>query len=42
MTEVNGIETPIYVAPSVISYDSEAILKQVGPALTCSDPYAAG
>lgn len=39
---IHGQEAPVYVAPSIVSYDRDAILQQVGPALTCSDPYAAG
>jgi hypothetical protein len=32
----SGTDRPKYVPPRIVSYSSEEILEQVGPALTCS------
>ena len=34
--ELNQGELPVYVPPKIVTYSSEELLEQVGPALTCS------
>jgi hypothetical protein len=35
-------DAPIYVPPKIVSYTSEEILEQIGPALACSSPQSSG
>jgi hypothetical protein len=34
--ELNQGNLPVYVPPKIVTYSSEELLEQVGPALTCS------